>query len=94
MDVPDSLTEKVELFRRNGQFFREDDELFTVTSWAAVMLGQGIKPKTYSPLVDALNPEALAREVGEMEKSIKFVVQHMPTHKQFLERYCPSDEAA
>ncbi|MEM9334693.1 MAG: tryptophan halogenase family protein [Pseudomonadota bacterium] len=90
MSVPDSLTEKVELFRMNGQFFREDDELFTVTSWAAVMLGQGIKPKTYSPLVDALEPGALAREVSEMENSIKFVVQHMPTHKQFLDRYCPS----
>ncbi|MEM9401362.1 MAG: tryptophan halogenase family protein [Pseudomonadota bacterium] len=94
MDVPDTLTEKVDLFRLNGQFFREDDELFTVTSWAAVMLGQGIKPESYSPLVDALDQQAMLHEVSEMEKSIKFVVQHMPTHQQFLQRYCPSEAAA
>lgn len=91
MDVPDSLTEKIDLFRLNGQFFREEDELFTVTSWAAVMLGQGIKPNTYSPLVDAMDQEKLGKEVQEMEKSIKYIVQHMPTHAEFLKKYCPAD---
>ena len=94
MDVPESLTEKIELFKWNGQFFREEDELFTVTSWAAVMLGQGIQPGSYSPLVDALNEENLVKEVHEMEKSIKYVVHHMPTHREFLQRYCPASMPA
>ena len=94
MDVPDSLTEKIELFKFNGQFFREEDELFTSTSWAAVMLGQGIQPGSYSPLVDALHPDQLAKEVDEMEKSIKFVLYHMPSHKEFLEKYCPAEVPA
>ena len=90
MDVPDSLTEKVELFRHNGQFFREEDELFDVTSWAAVMLGQGVAPQSYSPLVDAIDQDRLIKEVAEMEKSIKFVVGHMPSHQAYLKSYCPS----
>jgi len=90
MDVPDSLTEKIELFKLNGQFFREEDELFTATSWAAVMLGQGIQPGSYSPLVDALDQDNLVKEVDEMEKSIKYVVYHMPSHGEFLKRYCPA----
>ncbi len=94
MDVPESLTEKIELFRWNGQFFREEDELFTATSWAAVMLGQGIQPGSYSPLVDVLDQEKLVKEVGEMEKSIKYVVHHMPTHAEFLQKYCPANAAA
>jgi tryptophan halogenase len=90
MDVPETLTEKIELFKWNGQFFREEDELFTVTSWAAVMLGQGIQPGSYSPLVDALDLKKLVEEVGEMEKSIKYVVHHMPSHAEFLQKYCPA----
>ena len=94
MDVPETLTEKIELFRLNGQFFREEDELFTLTSWAAVMLGQGIQPGSYSPLVDALEEEALVREAAEMEKSIKYLVYHMPSHAEFLQKYCPAEAAA
>jgi tryptophan halogenase len=94
MDVPESLTEKIELFRLNGQIFREEDELFTATSWAAVMLGQGIQPSSYSPLVDALDQERLVKEVGEMEKSVKYVVYYMPTHAEFLSKYCPARKPA
>ncbi len=94
MDVPESLTEKIELFRLNGQIFREEDELFTATSWAAVMLGQGIQPSSYSPLVDALDQEKLAKEVDEMEKSIKYLVYYMPEHAEFLQKYCPAKAPA
>jgi tryptophan halogenase len=94
MDVPETLTEKIELFKWNGQFFREEDELFTATSWVAVMLGQGIQPGSYSPIVDALDQEATVKELGEMEKSIKYVVYHMPSHAEFLQKYCPAGAPA
>jgi tryptophan halogenase len=90
MPVPDSLTEKVELFRQNGQIFREDDELFTETSWAAVMMGQGIKMGGHNAMADAVREPNTRREIDEMEKSIQFVVQHMPSHGEYLNRYCPA----
>ena len=90
MPVPDSLTEKVELFRQNGQIFREDDELFTETSWAAVMMGQGIKMGGHNAMADAVREPDTRREIDEMEKSIQFVVQHMPSHGEYLNRYCPA----
>ena len=90
MPVPESLTEKVELFRQNGQIFREDDELFTETSWAAVMMGQGIKMGGHNAMADAVKEPTTRREIDEMEKSIRFVVQHMPTHGDYLKQYCPS----
>lgn len=90
MSVPDSLTEKVELFRQNGQIFREDDELFTETSWAAVMMGQGIKMGGHNAMADAVREPNTRREIDEMEKSIQFVVQHMPSHGEYLNRYCPA----
>lgn len=90
MPVPESLTEKVELFRQNGQIFREDDELFTETSWAAVMMGQGIKMGGHNAMADAVKEPTTRREIDEMEKSIQFVVQHMPSHGEYLKQYCPA----
>ena len=90
MAVPDSLTEKIELFRLNGQIFREDDELFTETSWAAVMMGQGHMMGGHNAMADTVKEPATQNEVDAMEKSIQFVVQHMPSHGEYLQKYCPA----
>lgn len=94
MAVPDTLTEKVEIFKANGQIFREEDELFTETSWAAVMMGQGIRMGGRNAMADALDPVTTRGEVDEMEKSIRFLVQAMPGHGEYLARYCPAPLAA
>ena len=90
MDVPDSLTEKVELFRLNGQIFREEDELFTETSWAAVMMGQRIGMGGNNAIANTLDVADTRKELDEMEKSIRFLVQKMPGHGEYLQRYCPA----
>ncbi len=90
MKVPETLTEKVDLFRANGQIFREDDELFTETSWAAVMMGQGIEMEGYTPVADSLNAAEIKPEIDGMEQSIRYLVQRLPGHGDFLSRYCPA----
>jgi tryptophan halogenase len=90
MDIPDTLAEKIELFRTNGQIFREEDELFTETSWAAVMLGQGIEMEGHNPMADRLGGPDLMQEVDGIEKSIRFMVGQMPMHGDFLKAYCPA----
>ena len=90
MDVPDSLTEKIDLFRHNGQIFREDDELFTETSWAAVMMGQGIVMAGHNAMADAVSEPATGQEIDAMEQSIRFVVEHMPSHGDYVKKYCPA----
>ena len=93
MAVPDTLTEKVELFRANGQIFREEDELFTETSWAAVMMGQRIAMGGHNAMADTFGGPDLKKELDEMEASIRYLVEHMPTHAAYLERYCPARAA-
>lgn len=90
MSVPDTLTEKVELFKMNGQIFREEDELFTETSWAAVMMGQRITMGGHNAVADTFDKASTGSEMDEMEKSIRYLVQHMPTHNDYLARYCPA----
>lgn len=93
MSVPDSLTEKVELFRQNGQIFREEDELFTETSWAAVMMGQGIRMEGHNAMADTLDRAETKKELDEIEASIRFAVQSMPAHGDYLRRHCPAPPA-
>ncbi|MCM8557802.1 tryptophan halogenase family protein [Sphingomicrobium sediminis] len=90
MDVPDTLTEKIEMFKATGHIFREEDELFVETSWVAVMMGQGIMPGGPHVMTPSMNQDGVAREVGEIEKSIAYLVNEMPTHDQFLASYCPA----
>ncbi|NNL88541.1 MAG: tryptophan 7-halogenase [Marinicaulis sp.] len=90
MDVPETLTEKIDLFRSNGQIFREDDELFTETSWAAVMMGQGIMMDGYTPVADSLDASQIKTEIDEIEKSISHLVHQLPGHSEYLGRYCPA----
>ena len=94
MSVPDSLTEKIELFRLNGQVFREEDELFAQTSWVAVMMGQGIFPGGYNPMADALNDPNLPAEIDEIDRSIRYRVGQMPEHRTFVDAFCKNPRAA
>ena len=90
MDVPDSLTEKIELFKHPGQIFREEDELFTETSWAAVMMGQGISMISHNAMADTVKEPQTRKELDAIEQSILYVVQHMPSHSDYLKQYCPA----
>jgi len=91
MSIPDSLTAKMELFRAGGRVFRYEDDLFGKTSWIAVMLGQNIVPQVVDPIVASLPPEQVEHSLRSMSKSIGEALMKMPTHKDFIQRYCPSE---
>ncbi len=90
MDVPDTLKEKTDIFRLNGQVFREEDELFTESSWTAVMMGQGVTMGGHNPMADSLDSANTKKEFDEIEASIRWLVQKMPEHSDYLKRYCPA----
>jgi tryptophan halogenase len=94
MSIPDTLAAKLALFRESGRFFRESDEMFALTSWVQVMVGQGIVPTAYHPLVDAVPDAELARLGESVRGVIAGCVAAMPMHEQFIDRYCKSPEAA
>jgi tryptophan 7-halogenase len=88
MSVPDTLREKIELFQSNGRIYRENEELFSETSWLAVMLGQGIAPKSYHPLVDAYDAKGLSSYLSGVRDVINRSVAAMPSHAEFIRTHC------
>ena len=88
MPIPASLQEKIDLFRANGRIFRINNELFAEVSWFQVMFGQGIHPQGYHPLADAKAPEAIDAMLADVKRVMHGVVDNMPTHEQFIEKFC------
>jgi tryptophan halogenase len=94
MSIPDTLSSKIGLFRDSARFFREGEEMFALTSWVQVMIGQGIVPATYHPLVDAV-PDAELVKLGEsVHGVIASCVAAMPMHEQFIDKHCRAPAAA
>lgn len=87
MSVPDSLTQKMELFHEAGRIFRYEDELFSKPSWIAVMLGQNVHPKSVDPIISALPPAEIAKSLVSMKSAMDGATARMPTHEEFLRNY-------
>lgn len=81
---PESLLRRIELFAASGRVFPAQEELFSETAWEQVMLGQGVMPKSYSPLVDGVDADQLAEFLGKWQGLIKSTVEQLPTHNQYL----------
>jgi tryptophan halogenase len=88
MTVPDSLRRKTELFQAKGRFFRYDDELFSLASWVAVMLGQGVTPEGYDPIVDGLDERKLVEAVERMRLGIRQTIAQMPSQSEYIRAHC------
>jgi len=88
MSVPDSLQERIDLYRGNGRLYRENEELFSETSWLAVLFGQGITPRSYHPIVDVYDAAALEKYLNGVRDVIKRSADSMPSHAEFIQNNC------
>lgn len=88
MDLPDSLSAKIELFKATGRIFREQEELFAEVGWFQVLVGQNIIPETYHPLADVLTQDELAGFLRDIRTIVSAPVPHLPSHGDFITRYC------
>lgn len=89
--IPDSLQNKIDIFKANGRVNREGEELFAEESWIQVFLGQGIIPTNYDPLVDLKSEKEIREFIENTGTVIQKCVATMPAHKDFIEKYCKAD---
>ena len=87
MDVPDSLQRKIEHFKRYGRLVSEGPELFGNASWLAVHVGQLNWPRRHDPLADLRGVDGAAMLARQRDAMVR-AADAMPTHAQFIARYC------
>jgi tryptophan 7-halogenase len=88
MEIPSTLAEKMDLFRANGRVFRAHNELFGETAWLQVMVGQGLLPGAYDPLVDTMPVEQITKVLANVSDVVGRIVAQMPTHAEFIAKNC------
>lgn len=94
MALPDSLRDKIDLFKATGRVFREQEELFAEVGWFQVLIGQNILPDSYHPLADVLTAEELEGFMRDIATIVSAPVPHLPTHQEFIDRFCAAKAMA
>jgi len=87
MAIPDTLRETIDLFRADGRYFRNGEDFFALPSWVQVMLGQGIVPQGYHPIVDEMPEDKLVEHVEGVRAMLAQAVATMPTHEEWIDHY-------
>lgn len=90
MEVPASLSERMALWRENARAYQLPHELFRVDSWSMVLLGQRLAPLGYHHVGRLMPDIRLRDELERMRHDIRDIAMQMPSHKEFLNNYCPA----
>lgn len=91
MEIPDSLQHRIELFKQTGRVFQVPTELFGENSWTQVMLGQGLIPEQYHPIVNMMDDAELESFLSSIDQSVKSKVSQLPKHLDFINYYCKAN---
>jgi tryptophan halogenase len=75
------------LFKAGGRVFRDDQELFSKTSWIAVMLGQNIEPEVCEPILLGIPINEIQRSLDSMNSAMTQAVSRLPSHAEFIHKY-------
>jgi tryptophan halogenase len=92
MDIPDSLAEKLEIFRTRGEVMARHDELFKETSWYAVLAGQGLTPESYHPVADAISEDELRLRLTKIRSGIQKRIDGMQNVEDFIRAHCAAPD--
>ncbi|MBO9575654.1 MAG: tryptophan 7-halogenase [Sphingobium sp.] len=92
MPIPDTLAEKLAMFRNSGRLLKRDHDLFQDASWLAVMLGQGVSPTGYDPLAESIRPLDLDRVLRAMRATIAKGAEDMPAQADFINQHCRAEQ--
>lgn len=87
MEVPDSLNERLALFREAAHAYQASEDLFRVDSWVQVMLGQHVQPKGYHNIARMMQPEKLQQAMEDTSSAIAGAIARLPTHDEFLKNF-------
>lgn len=88
MTIPEQLQRNIDMFKHKGRFFGAREDLFAVSSWTAVMVGQNILPAGYDPVVDGVPEKQINEMMEDLRNVYREAAEHMPPHQAFINKFC------
>lgn len=86
MAMPDSLRHRIEMFESEGLLIEQAYDLFKETSWFAVLMGQGVRPRRYHALADTVPEDILIARMYELRTRFAKRIASLATHEAFVSR--------
>jgi tryptophan halogenase len=84
MKLPDSLMQRIELYKRTGRIRSKPGELFTDLSWFYIFDGIGMTPESYDPLMDVVTGDQLREILGSIAQATALAAQTVPSHDSYF----------
>ena len=84
MTLPDSLADRMDIYRRTGRIRERAGELFTAPSWFYVYEGMGVEPERYDPLMDVVKPGQLRDILQALAKETALGARDAPSHDSYF----------
>ena len=94
MIIPDSLRERIELYRATGRIRVRAGELFTDLSWFYIFEGLGVRPLSYDPLLDVVGISQLREILGSLAASTAAAARAAPSHDSYFPAAALPESAA
>jgi tryptophan halogenase len=87
MEVPQTLSDRIALFRDQAIAYQDGNDLFRVDSWVQVLRGQRLAPHSYHRVGDAMPADKLRQGLDDLKAGIDKQLASLPGHQAFLARY-------
>jgi tryptophan halogenase len=84
MALPDTLQQRIELYRGTGRVRWRAGELFTDMSWFYIFEGMGIRPEHYDPLLDLVTLDKLKEIFASLAAGTAAVQRAAPLHDSYF----------
>lgn len=83
--IPQSLADRIALYEESGIVISEPGDLFTEEAYTQVLIGQGLKAATCSPLTLGYQRDELAHFLRRLSESYQAKAQSFPTHASYVD---------
>jgi tryptophan halogenase len=84
MALPDTLAQRIELYRDTGRIRTRPGELFTDLSWFYIFDGMGVRPATHDPLMDVVTLPQLREILGSLAQATGAAARGARPHDSFF----------
>lgn len=87
MKIPDTLQNKINLFKSCGRIAMREYETFQEENWTSLFIGHGLMPDSYDPLVDRMSEQEQMAQFQKMLHYIAAEIKNMPSLQAHVEMY-------
>ncbi|WP_057299533.1 tryptophan halogenase family protein [Pelomonas sp. Root1217] len=86
MELPETLTFRMDLWRRFGVLHEYDEDPFYAPSWLAIYAGMDYWPERHDPVCEEIPGERAGRALRSRQQAIAASVERMPLHHLTLQK--------